>query len=319
MPAPTPSVVYVAHDPAAIKDYKANAVIVRAMVDRLVTAVTHQPDVARAWSSLVSPKDKIGIKISAIGGEIFTTHREIVDAIISGLAAAGHNPGDIVVWDRSIAGAVEAGYKSQRYRLASVAPRDGYDKNLTVSAPILGKLVWGDYDYIAHTAIPLADDENMSNISHVARILSSEVTKIINVPVMSDSETNGIAGCIYNMTVPNLDNWRRFTQGERFGAGALAEVYADPMIAKKVVLNIMDGLIAEYAGGPEAHTNYQVHHATIYASRDPVAVDAIAMRRIDEWRARASLPPLGERAIYVQAAAQLGLGNLNPELRNVGR
>ena len=39
------------------------------MVDRLVLAVTGQSDLAAAWNSLVSPNDKVGIKISAAGGD----------------------------------------------------------------------------------------------------------------------------------------------------------------------------------------------------------------------------------------------------------
>src|SRR5436309_15936846 len=107
---------------------------------------------------------------------------------------------------------------------------------------------------------------------------------------MSISETNGIAGCIYNMTIPNIDNWRRFAQGSRSGAESLAEIYSNPLIAKKVVLNLMDGLIAQYAGGPQSQPNYATHHATLYASRDAVALDTIALKRLEEWRARASLP-----------------------------
>ena len=319
-PASTPSVVYVAHNPAAIKSYKTDPTIVRAMVNRLVTAVTNQPDIARAWNSLVSPKDKIGIKISAIGGEIFTTHRDIVNVIVDGLAAAGHRRDSIIVWDRSLGGAAEAGYKMEPYRLVNIAPRDGYDPKVVVSAPVLGKLVWGDYEYIGRTVVPLSDTENTSSVSHLAHVLTSEVTKVINVPVMSDSETNGVAGCIYNMTVPNLDNWRRFTQNPRFGASSLAEIYRDPVISNKVVLNIMDGLIAEYAGGPAAFPNFQLHHATIYASRDPVAIDALALKKIDEWRQHASLAPLGQRGVHVEAASQMGLGNANVdriEIRNV--
>src|SRR5438094_10601522 len=106
----------------------------------------------------------------------------------------------------------------------------------------------------------LSDTENTSNVSHFSKIVATEVTKIINVPVMSISETNGIAGCMYNMTIPNIDNWRRFAQGSRFGAESLAEIYANPIIAKKVVFNLMDGIIAQYAGGPLSQPNYDTHH-----------------------------------------------------------
>ena len=168
----------------------------------------------------------------------------------------------------------------------------------------------------------LSDTENTSNLSHFSKILSTGVTKVINLPVMSISETNGIAGCIYNMTIPNIDNWRRFAQGSRFGAESLAEIYSNPLIAKKVVFNLMDGLIAQYAGGPQPQPNYAVHNATLYASKDPVALDAIALKRLEEWRTRASLPAIGQQAAYVGFASQLGLGNSAPnriELKNIAR
>ena len=78
--APTPSIVYEVHNSAAIKDYNTNPRIVREMVNRLVLATTGQPDVARAWSSLVSPNDIVGIKICAAGGDLFTTHHDILNA-----------------------------------------------------------------------------------------------------------------------------------------------------------------------------------------------------------------------------------------------
>src|SRR5690348_15676715 len=105
------SIVYTTHDADAITDYKTNSRTVRAMVDRLVLAATGEPDVAKAWGSLVSPNDKVGIKISAAGGELFTTHHDIVTAIVDGLVAAGHSRSSIIVWDRSLEGIKGAGYK----------------------------------------------------------------------------------------------------------------------------------------------------------------------------------------------------------------
>jgi hypothetical protein len=171
------------------------------------------------------------------GGELFTTHHDIVNAIVDGLAAAGHPRHSIIVWDRSLGGIKDAGYRPtvDAYQVKAIAPRDGYDPKTVLSAPLLGKLVWGDFEYFGDAGkMPmLSDTENTSNVSHFSRIISSEVDKIINVPVMSISETNGIAGCIYNMTIPNIDNWRRFAQGSRFGAESLAEIYANPIIAKR--------------------------------------------------------------------------------------
>ncbi|MBA2586402.1 MAG: DUF362 domain-containing protein [Chthoniobacterales bacterium] len=323
-PASTPSTVYIAHDAAAIQHYRTDDAVVRKMVDRLLLAVTGQSEVARAWRALVSPTDKVGIKISASGGELFSTHRAVVEAIADGLASAGVSRHSIIVWDRNTNGARAAGYRGgDRYQLLSVAPRDGYDAKAIFSAPIMGKLVWGDLDYRndrGRTPL-LSDKENTSSESHFCRILSSQVTKVINVPVMGDNPRTGIAGCVYNMTVPNLDNWRRFTAGASGGSAlSLVEMYADPIIEKKVVLNLMDGLVAQYAGGVEAAPNFALHYATILASKDPVAIDAIALRQIERWRSNAHLPAIGDLAAHVEIAGQAGLGNADPAriaLRNV--
>jgi uncharacterized protein (DUF362 family) len=319
---PAQSIVYASRNPAAIREYQTNAAVVRGMVNRLVLAVTGQPDLVRAWGSLISPNDKIGIKISGAGGELFTTHRDVVNAIVDGLVAAGHDRAGIIIWDRTLGGIKEAGYRPDKegYQIKSIAPRDGYDPKAIFTAPIGGKLIWGDLEFRSDRGqIPLLSDQEISSDeSHFARILSSEVTKIINVPVMSDSGSCGIAGCLYNMTIPNIDNWRRFTQS-RFGHAAIAEIYRTPMVGPKVVLNIMDGLVAQYAGGPQSQPNFAIHHATLLASKDPVAIDALTVRQIEEWRARARLNPIAPLAQHVQAAGQLRIGNAEViELRNVG-
>ncbi|HJT46522.1 MAG TPA: DUF362 domain-containing protein [Chthoniobacterales bacterium] len=319
------SVVYKTHDADAIVDYKTNARTVRAMVDRLVLAATGQSDVAAAWGSLVSPNDKVGIKISAAGGQLFTTHHDIVTAIVDGLIAAGPSRSSIIVWDRSLEGTKGAGYKSSDgFQMKSIAPRTGYDPKATLTAPLLGKLVWGDFDYISDKgkSVPLSDTENTSNVSHFCKIISNDVSKVINVPVMSTSNTNGIAGCLYNMTLPNIDNWRRFAQGTPFGAESIAMIYANSTISQKVVFNIMDGLLAQYGGGPASQPNFALHHATLYASKDPVALDSVALKQLDVWRAKESFPPIGRLASYVQTATAVGLGNSDAsriEVKNVGR
>src|SRR6476659_4576886 len=325
-PAPTPSIVYTVRNPDSIKEYKTNPHVVREMVNRLVMAVTGESNVAKAWGSLVSPGERVGIKISAAGGELFTTHHDIVNAIVDGLADAGHPRSSIVVWDRARGRSKEAGYRPSvdGYQVKAIVPHEGYDAKARQSAPVVGKLVWGDFEYIGDTGkMPLfADTDATSNVSHFSKIISSDVDKVINVPVMSVSETNGIAGCIYNMTIPNIDNWRRFAQGSRFGAGSLAEIYANPLIAKKVVFNLMDGLMAQYAGGPQPQPNYALDHGTLYASKDPVALDAVALKRLEEWRKRGILRPVGPMAAYIDVASQLGLGNsaaTRIEVKNIGR
>src|SRR5947199_5939180 len=177
-PTPTPSIVYAVHNPDSIKDYNTNPRVVRDMVNRAVLAATGQSDVAKAWASLVSPGERVGIKICAAGGELFTTHHDIVTAIADGLVAAGHPRSSIIVWDRSLGGVKGAGYRPgvDGYQLKSIVPHDGYDAKAVLSAPLVGKLVWGDFEYAGNIEkMPLvAEAEATSNVSHFPKIISNE-------------------------------------------------------------------------------------------------------------------------------------------------
>jgi uncharacterized protein (DUF362 family) len=93
------------------------------------------------------------------------------------------------------------------------------------------------------------------------------------------------------------------------GDPSIPEAYADPRVSDKVVLHIMDGLIALYAGAPIGDANYAIHYGTLYASKDPVALDAIALKKIDQWRVEAQMTPASKTAKYLQTAFTYGLGN----------
>src|SRR5438067_7555482 len=95
---PKKSIVCIAQDQHAIESFRENPQVVRKMVDSLVIEVTGQRDIASAWQSLVSPADRVGIKVSTAGGRFFSTHHAIVGAIIDGLAAAGVPREKIVIW-----------------------------------------------------------------------------------------------------------------------------------------------------------------------------------------------------------------------------
>ena len=66
--------------------------------------------------------------------------------------------------------------------------------------------------------------------------------------------------------------------------------------------------LAQYAGGPASNPNYMVQHRTLYAGRDPVAIDATLLRKIEAWRRESNLPAIGERAGWLKEAQSIGLG-----------
>ena len=309
------STVFSVRHPDAIERMDENPAVTRRMVNELILAFTGKKDLAGAWGSLVQPKDRVGIKVSAAGGRYFSSHPGVVEAIIEGLAAAGIPRTQIIVWDRDLNRLNAAQFNQKRggYQLRSITGVNDYDRNAVFLAPILGKLIWGDVLFSEKQKRPFNHKVNegdlLSSSSYIANVLSRQVTKVINVPVLSDEPSCGVAGALYNITVPNVDNWRRFLQSDHSGGESIAALYADEHVGPKVVINIMDGLIAQYANGPDGNGNYSFAHRTLYASSDPVALDATALNLIEAWRVEAKLPPIGARAEWLQTATELGLGN----------
>lgn len=325
VPVPARSFVYEAGSGNAIYDYRVNSITVHSLVDEVVKAATGESTVASAWASLVKPVDIVGIKVSANGAPLFSTHPEVVSAIVAGLNEAGVPSENIVVWDRDKELLQIAGYRGRGAGYRLMWTDGNYDPQVFITAPIAGKLIFGDLQFIGKqpanfrselNADPKEKDgvrgpalDGLSDRSYVSRVLTRVVTKVINVPVLADNVYCGLSGSLFNMTVQNIDNWRRLVQPPNSGDPSIPEAYADPRISGKVVLHIMDGLVALYAGGPTGNTNYAVQHGTIYASRDPVALDAIAVRTLDQWRSRDKLDTISKSAKWFQTAFLYGLGN----------
>ncbi len=324
-PVAARSYVYRTSSSDAISDFEPNPSVVHRMVDELVMAATNESTVASAWGSLVKPSDVVGIKVSASGAPLFGTHPAVVNAIVDGLAAAGVPPQNIVVWDRDADLLKAAGFRARNGGYRLMWTENNYDAKAVITSPISGKLIYGDVLFVGRGPDLFHDQtrnstpepgrkrprvlDNLSDQSHLSNVLMHVVTKIINVPVLSDNVYCGLSGALFNMTIPNMDNWRRLVEDPVNGDPTIPEAYSDPRIGDKVVFQLMDSLVALYAGGPTGDANYSVQDGALYASKDPVAIDAIALRRIDAWRSAAQLEPASKTAKYLQSAFTYGLGN----------
>jgi hypothetical protein len=217
--------------------------------------------------------------------------------VIAGLRSAGVK--EVFVWDKSAALLREAGFTKEAMGcdVRAIDPPTGWDRTATFQAPVLGKLIWGDLLFSEKVTDKTTD--LLSSKSHLATILSRDCTKFINIPALSDEPGCGVAGAIHSAVIANVDNWRRFTSFGEGGAAAAAELYADPRIGGKCALHILDALAVTYAGGPTPNPQHAISHATIYASRDPVALDATGLRLMEKWRVEAQLGPIAQKASWL--------------------
>ena len=348
---PALSPVILAEDPQVVQRFAVDDGRVREMVDAELLRLTSASDLGQAWRRLgIGPADVVGIKITTMGGPLLSTHRPLIQAICDGLQAAGVPPSHIIIWDKFAAGMIRAGYApieaaAGHVGIDAVFPGTGYDLNVSYRNEIVGSLIWGDSEFIENSpdadlmsaagdlvkshpyggasATSLGGDDNLlnggtgtipqtSNLSYYANLVTRICTKIVNVPVLTDDPPIGINGCLGSLALACVDNNRRFQGDPTYGDPAICEILDKDFIRRKVVVHILDALVAEYAGGPQFDPQFTQSIGALYVSRDPVAIDSLVLRRIEGWRRRNHIDPIGKNASHVASAAQYNLGTNDP-------
>ena len=300
----THATVYFALLPGAVEGGIVRDAPVKRMVDAVVMAAAGKPDIASAWRFFVRPEERVGIKVSATGAPVCSTHPDVVEAVAEGLLAAGVPARNIVVWDRLDRDLANAGFKhlAERFRVTGTDRAGGYAKEQVITAAVMGKLIIGDLEFV-----PGPGDKTSSR-SHLSSVLVRDVDKVVHVPALADSVFSGVNGALAGMVLDNADNRRRLARAPHYGDPFLPEAYADPRIGGKVVLTILDALRPQYSGGPFPGAGFNVNYGAIFASRDAVAIDATGVRLLDEFRKDAGLAPLAKSTRWLESAELMGLG-----------
>lgn len=265
---------------------QARLVVDRAMI-RLAEAKTPQD----AWTKLLSPSkdDVIGIKISCIGGRNCSTSRTLVNEIIQSLKSIGVAEQNIIVWDRRNDELEKCGFTinntTSGVRCYATLPTTGFsEKAFTVSGTDLS----------------------------FSKILSEQISILINVPILKDHGAAGMTAALKNHYGSFNNPWKFHGN---YCSPYVAEINALPPIREKTRLILCDAFRPLCHGGPSDRPQYRWNYGGVLAATDPVALDAIGWRIIEEQRQAIGLRPLaaeGREPKYIQDAAQLKLGVADP-------
>ncbi|HEV2694037.1 MAG TPA: hypothetical protein VG347_14170 [Verrucomicrobiae bacterium] len=283
---------------------------VEAIFNRGLTNFTQTTSTVDAWHSLLTNNNEtVGIKVFSTPGRLTGTRPAVVIAIVHGLLAAGLSPTNIIIWDKHAADLRNAGYfdLGQTLGVPVIGAADaGYDTNnyYLPDSPVIGSLVWGDVEF-GNT------NKGVGKKSYLSNLISHRLTKIISVVPLIDENSAGTCGHFFSLALGSVDNTRRFEDsGDRL-AVALPELYALPSIGDRVVLNVTDALIGQYQGGPANYLQYSTLLQQLWFSRDPVALDTLALRELGHERQRVDAPQLNSNfEIYTNATLlQLGISN----------
>ncbi|MBD3289639.1 DUF362 domain-containing protein [candidate division KSB1 bacterium] len=274
--------------------------------------------------------DIVGIKVNPVGAGLISTRLELVDSIITWLEQAGMPRENIIIWDRFDYMLSDAGFTSERFPGVQIEGLQTMDE-AAASGESEDNSKWLDADG-NHVSLDSFDkdvyywvdvdgpqekgylNQHVVNdkYSYFGKLLTKKLTKIINVPVFKNTG-NGISMATKNLGYGAVCNTGRLHRPLFFDV--CTEVLAFPVIRDKLVLNITDGLRAQYDGGPMPVAKFTYPFKTIYFATDPFALDMTCHNILLEKR-KAMEVKVNEHprfTEYLRYGERLGLGIADPE------
>src|SRR3984957_3159908 len=257
------------------------------MLRRALEELTGKADLAEAAKLLVHPDDKVCVKVNGIALQNMATNKELVLPLLDAMIASGVPAKNITVLEqypgfmhgtRITAGGVPAG--------VSVVWHSNNDATMD----------WRD--------IP-----GTQRHTKFVRALT-ESTALINFALIKDHSICGFTGALKNMTHGCSVNPQDFhDRGDR---PQIAILSAQDILRSRLRLCVYDGFKLMAHGGPlYKHPEYVIPHESVYVSTDPVAMDTVGWGEVEKARAGFHLKSLtdeGRAPLYIQAAADLGVG-----------
>jgi len=279
------------------KDGKLDAEVVKNLMEKGMQTLTDREATADAWKDFFGAEDVVGIKINPLAGAELSTHSVVVEQIIAGLKSAGVEENNIIIWDRFEAHLKRAGYELNLndtgvrcYATNGKGP--GYDEKVF---------------YETDEDAPKRREEGNTK-SYLSKIVTRQVTKLINVPILKQHGVSGVSLCLKNIAFGSVNNTVRFHPNPINCDPAIGEICSMPVIKEKLVLNILDGLRGCYDGGPGYKPEGVWEYNSLLFSVDPVALDRVGMQIIEDKRKEAKLESITSLAKHIAKSSRLGLG-----------
>ena len=316
MPGLFPGRVVKVVDNSSVVDGIPSADRAYVMLRESLLALTGEKSLKKAWRKFISPNDIIGLKVNPVAGRLLTTSHAVTGAVIKQLEESGIPRKNIVIWDRREMQLHETGYTEENYPGIEIVGTEcmdsagGFydkegklysegriDKNHVFIADVEGK-------YDSYT-IPYMVNEG--NNSYFTNIVTEKVTKIINLPILKNAGPTTTL-CLKNLAFGAVTNTSRLHS--KLWHETCAYVCAFPPLRDKVVLNIADGLIGCFDGGPSAKPQFICNYNMLLVGSDPVAVDrvghdVIIAKRVEQGIQKVDKP---EASRFIDLAEGLSLG-----------
>ena len=279
-------VIEVTHPDAVLEQRRVDKNVVRKMLQRGMHALTKSEE---PWSRFLNPDDRVGLKINTLGRPVLFTHHELIQAMVEELKDFGIKENNIIVWDRwehhMLACKFTVNTSDHGVRCYGTESRDPSVKRIDPEV-----FYTSDFDN--------PEDREGGTASLFSSIFTRDCDKVINMAILKDHNSSGITLCLKNLAYGISNNNSRFHKPAHIGP-FIADFCAQPLVRKKVVLHLIDGLEGCYDRGPVPDSPRVLFSPKkIWLGTDPVALDAVGFRVIDAKRKEKGLPALKESEGY---------------------
>ena len=282
---------------------------VRRALDLGLSRLLRRDDPGSAWAEIVSPPARVSIKVDAVS-PLSSTGDELIAATLEALFDRLVQPWEITVWDRR---AADVARRSFRLRTR----RGAHEVLATESANSRGVESSG-YDSRCRYN-PAWLESAAREPSLYTSLLSPQPTVLINMPAAKHLPGVGIDGALTSLALGSVSNTRRFFGSPETLSRAVAEIWRrrrGPL--RRCALTVMDATNVVFHGGPVGLPAWCAAEDALVIGSDPVAVDAVALEKIDARRREARLPScLEEGRLLLEAAQQAGIGSASPQVVEV--
>jgi uncharacterized protein (DUF362 family) len=320
IPGPYPGKVVAMQHEGSIVNGKYNREAVKSMLHQGLMNLTGTKTPQDAWRTFFEPGDVVGVKLNPVGRPHVISAPEVFHEILEGLKYAGVKMTNVVAYDRYKQEFLEAGFdkwlpEGVRYAWGTDKTHplqldmDYYDANEWIEMPLV---------------LPQADARNPHHRrSYLAKFITKDVNKMINLCLLKHHQSAGVTIALKNLSHGLVNNVSRSHSSSTLNTCGtfIPNVVDHPIIRKKVVLNICDGILGGYHGGPGGKIGkYKFEHKTMYLATDPVALDKTGWKVVDAERVKAGMKPVAEappdndsrfrhmQVEHIEIAGALGLG-----------
>jgi uncharacterized protein (DUF362 family) len=261
------------------------------LLERAMMEFTGAPNLTEAMKRFIHKDDIVAIKPNGIAGQKGATmavNFELILPVVKAVLAVGVPAENITVYEQYPGFLMGTRVNVRDWKLPEGVKTGTHNNNDHAMKPV----------------------QVFNGISTRYCRFFTEATAVIDMTQIKDHSICGYTGTMKNITHGNVDNPHAHHAHQ--ASPQIAMLYNHPIVTSRVRLHITDAFKIMYDRGPlDKDPRTRIPHGAVYVATDPVAMDTMGWKIVDDERAKRNIPNLKDsrrEPRYVRNAGEFGLG-----------